>query len=682
MDESKNAKLFKNYLFFVILLLVPVIYFAINTAVFQVSFFNFLTISFYFIFVLLIPGVVVLNFIKYRKSNGIITMAFGLAIGFILNLVLYVLIFALGLKNLSTLFVLLYACIFLGLFIYFILIKKFIKQQDYQLLKISKKSFLIILIFSIVLFLVQFFTYNLTNLLPYSETKIYNQDNLYWIGNAVALKKGFPPTNIRAAGQSYGYHYFTSMIFALISSSMNINTFIVCSAYSSILVNYLLIFSAFIFFEMTLKKNWKIIFGLILLLFTTGFQDTSIVYYYEHLISNPFAFDYGVAFGLLTSILMVEFLKRKNLKIFDIFAIVVFFFVTAGVKIPNACILFVFLCAISLFKIIKKENWKSWCLLSLISVIVLLLGYKFLFNGYTSLDDSSNGTSIKIFDSFARLTSIYSKLLSIFKSVKISVLLTIIILPLFINPVLCALCFFAIISLIPKIKSITIIEFSALLTALGGYVALLSISHIGVSQMYYIMSVVPFLIVFGLSRFEFKFFKSVVSVIKNCLLGMALCFSVVMFVYYALGDTCRNITKNYNYGEVFSRSNEVTPERYNALLWVRDNTDEDAMLATNMTIANIGSFDFISVFSERQMLLENPAYSALSSEENNKRKSLISSFTNEFSEESYLKLKEYGVNYFFSFKYLESSEEESLIAKAKLNLNVVYESENIIIYKF
>ena len=60
---------------------------------------------------------------------------------------------------------------------------------------------------------------------------------------------------------------------------------------------------------------------------------------------------------------------------------------------------------------------------------------------------------------------------------------------------------------------------------------------------------------------------------------------------------------------------------------------------------------------------------------------ILSLFNNEFNEDSYNSLKEYGVDYFFSFKELESTKQDAIEAKKKLNLSVAYESENIIIYK-
>lgn len=673
-DFKKNT-IFKDYLFFIILLITPICYFAINTVIFKNPFSYFLSISIYFIFVLMLPGIVILNLVNYRKSSGCITIAFGLGIGFILNLLLYIFIFTLGLNKFFPLLITIYSIVFIILFIYFVVANKVLIKKDFRLFRISKEKFFVAIIFSIILFVIQFLAYNLPNLPPLSHSKYYNTDNLYWMGNAVALKKSFPPMDIRSYGSVYGYHYFTSIAIALISKSFNIPVFIICSAYWSVISNYLIIFSSTIIFYKTLKRNWKVILALILMIFTTGFQSFTIVYYYEHLISNPFSFDYGISFSMLTLILVLECSKKKSLIFLDYLSITIFFFVTAGVKIPNACILFLFIATFLLYKLIKKNNWKQWFLLIIIDLFVLFIGYIFLFSG--SFSNTSVHMTITFFDSFIRNTELFKILYIRSNNTILSMITTFFILPFFINPILCILFLFAVFKVF-MIKNITSMEISLILTIIGGYILLLCVTHNGLSQMYYIMSLAPYLVIIGLYRFKIIYSNKIVNLLKNEIFLLLLILSVGLFSCDFFVDAKNSLTQQKNLW-----SNEyLSKNGYNAFTWIRDNTPDESLIASNLSLENDKTMTGVSVFTERQMWIECVVYSTLTKEEISKRLKIIDSFNYNYDIDAYAYMKQAGIDYFISLKELETNNQSLHIKKSMLKLSVVYENDEIVIYKF
>ena len=144
---------------------------------------------------------------------------------------------------------------------------------------------------------------------------------------------------------------------------------------------------------------------------------------------------------------------------------------------------------------------------------------------------------------------------------------------------------------------------------------MLTISHVGVSQMYYMMAACPLWAIFSLTKIEVKKFgnqkifnRAITALITLIFILPALfisfknCFTnVIRDAKDGLSDSTRGMGR-------FSQYNYVTPLKYEALIWIRDNTEKDAMLATNVSVVNLlypdDKFDSISVFTERQMWIE------------------------------------------------------------------------------
>ncbi len=76
--------------------------------------------------------------------------------------------------------------------------------------------------FLIVLFSLLLFTYTFTGVLPYAKPHVagnmlYSQDLLWSVGNAAAVRFGFPLVDLRATGGVMHYHYFTEAVTGLIA---------------------------------------------------------------------------------------------------------------------------------------------------------------------------------------------------------------------------------------------------------------------------------------------------------------------------------------------------------------------------------------------------------------------------------------------------------------------------------
>lgn len=167
-------------------------------------------------------------------------------------------------------------------------------------------------------------------------------DHLYWLENAAALARQFPPTDARVAiGSVYYYHYFSSIQLAVSSLATGVDIFTLGGALFSLTQCLLFFGSFYVLFRSRLKSRLLPVFGLIAICFCTGMEGIVVITYTSHIWTTPFGFDIGLAFSaLFLHCLLLQYSKEQ----FDLRVCVLtlsLFGITVGTKAPVAAVVIV-----------------------------------------------------------------------------------------------------------------------------------------------------------------------------------------------------------------------------------------------------------------------------------------------------------------------------------------------------
>ena len=187
------------------------------------------------------------------------------------------------------------------------------------------------------LFVIYLFVYSLRWAMTEHGKDFYN-DLLFWIGNTIALKEKFLPIDFRALYEGYKYHYFGSMQQAVAALVTDLPVFNLAVRYSYI-EGVLFLGLSVSCIIMRLIKNHKVaVFTLVLMLFSTGFEEKSVVTYIWHIYQVPMSFEIAVSFELIILMLLLVQNKEKELSPFILTVTAFSLAFCTGTKGPSGAI--------------------------------------------------------------------------------------------------------------------------------------------------------------------------------------------------------------------------------------------------------------------------------------------------------------------------------------------------------
>ena len=339
------------------------------------------------IFAIWVPGFSLVKILNLDTESDIKTIGLSYFMGYCANMLIYLCIVPFHLQDFTAIII---AAIDIICFFYL-----------YTLFRKNRAGFRIerdifgerICLLLIIIYLVfDFIMYSLDNAIPpMVDANVINGDVAYWIGNTIELTKEFPPKNFRSYPAPYNYHYFSSMQLALASLATGIEPVILTVVYQYIQPVFMIIFGSYLLFKEYAKRNGLVIIGMIILLFSSGFERVSIVTYREHMFDTPFGFDYGMGIFLFYIYFLLKIYYAESFRWKDCLASLFCFACLVGVKAPFAAIAIAGTGLMSLNWLFRRE-WKKAFLIGLPTLFIFIV----LYIGVVNVSGYSGGDALSV----------------------------------------------------------------------------------------------------------------------------------------------------------------------------------------------------------------------------------------------------------------------------------------------
>ncbi|MCM1992493.1 hypothetical protein [Oceanirhabdus seepicola] len=513
-----------------------------------------------------------------------------------------------------------------------------------------------------------------------------NQDLLWSIGNTEALMRSYPPIDSRMNGIPFTYHYFVNIYYAVISLTTGIDPTKLFFAYGYIVKMLFLVLCIFSFGKSYLKSN-------------IGAGMLTFIYFFTNCFSLNRAYSngYGVfmnsnlrqltdgAFGFEMSIalLMVVFmflfyaLEEREWKKYILPSLMVFF-ALSGTKGPLALmvILILFTVLIIEFIIKKKINKKG---LTLLVSFVLIFAILFAF----ILKSGSGDLNFEL-GYIAKDSLIGRKVIGLIGD---GILTRIMIIPLHFYLYLPLASIPFVIWFWMRGGKINQCNTNELLIggmAVLGIICAYMFSHYGHSEIYFIMTAIPFM---EIAAVEFLMNNKLNKILK-----------VIIMISFIVGVTTSyysikgRIDIGMKYNEIIKSKieftkgyhpNTITYKEYEGIKWIKDNTSEDSVILSDRYYISDNKVDktaryfYYSTFSNRQFYLEGYFYFYAPEEykaQVDKKKEIADKI---YKYGDALLAKEQGINYIIISENLYDEEKEL----KNQNYIKVFDNEEMKIYK-
>lgn len=575
-----------------------------------------------------LPGIAILAFIRVKLSKmGAFFTSYLLGYAF-----LVVEYFLCEIFNRKISFALItFAVAILSLYI---LIRIYSARK--YLIKFKQTGNEIIEILVLVLFLIlNIFAYSAnylgTDVVP---LHISSRDMAYWINNTVSLKLSWPADNLFMSGTALNYHYFSNIPIAFLSEVYKVDVFTLSFPLYGF-TKAMVMVGAVSFLTNIISTNKRItLLAYILLLFTTGAETISYVTIVHHILLTPFGFDIGYGYGIFFVAFLIRQWKKEKVDWKNFIGMILAWGMCVGAKAPVASVLILMAALLCFYWLLQRQ----WLLslgygLPILGMFLLICKYcvgmfatiegdtawqlgmygadHFTFMGYASSWD--------IIGQFMVLLGGKSPLIGlVFRTISYNPILIIGT----IAVIICTIC------LVCK-KTVSIkdayLQGTLVLTATFGISLWHLINAGGASEMYFVMAAGIPLTVIILSFMSWHLEEERTlsftngGILKKGIFyfsfSLLLLYGVFRFTSSAYRESgafvnayvgARNL---YEAASVRDYSNQI--ERgirdtdVEALNWIRDNAEEDALIMTDKAIMTDNTAYYLyGIFCERQQYLE------------------------------------------------------------------------------
>ena len=326
---------------------------------------------------LLIPGYLIYSILKEASDDLSEVLSWSYLFGIILDVVYcHVLII---LNNNLIVKILFFVLIVILLCAYAI------KKKNITINKTSDVN----TIYVFVIFVICFFGITLFQTTPeLSNGTYYFNDSLFWFGNSISFLKGLPVNDFRLVGNTFYYHQLSNAMIAFESMITNVDINTISLYFSYIVPIPFLVFSGYTLLKRLIKNRKLLCFGLFVVLFT----ECNIITYSSHLIFNPFGFDYGFAFGMLSIAFLIDMINENDYSIKNVIISSILIAVTTGMKGPIAVVVLMGF-GIVAFSLLIQKDYKHGLICGFSWLLSFLLMYIFVVSGMMQESDGGNPLS-------------------------------------------------------------------------------------------------------------------------------------------------------------------------------------------------------------------------------------------------------------------------------------------------
>lgn len=624
------------------LLIELAIFMTITGLIAQVSIYRIVLFLYVQIGVIYFTGRTVLKFIKLKFSNKLSYMFSSYAIGYAVMLVIYLLSLLFHAPKVSVILAYIISGINIVTYLYDC---RVCTKESMEIESIDKKH---LAIMSIAFFLTSLFMFLCfqARMLSADMTGYVSMfhDDQFWFREAVEGTRGIPMPDFSASGVIRCYHYFSGTWCSFLHYLTGIEIFDICFTFSWVGDLFLLVGGVYVLFAESKNMDFKyIIIALIAILFTSGVQKSTFVTYIHQLYVTHRGFLPGYAMGMYTFRLFIKWYEGEKRRTSLLVLCIILLLVTVGMKAPCGCLVLVGMGMICfkmlLFGESKKEKVEG-LISGFLILISFLIFYKLLFtypNNPAVYKVVSQRDRLSLTDSLyfsGYFHNLAEDLSNIFENKYLSYSVTYVIYWFLSNFVMGIFIIVAIFRCIRYKICLEIDEIASVVMVICGYLCYTFYSQNGYSQGYFIMSAFPYgmyntLNIIAKSRIvekdKSKYFDPIVVI----MLLILIVGTHKTWTYYsgvAVGGLS-NLKNKYDSEKEYpgSSGNDVNKKELEALRWLRDNSDEDALLITNLAIINTRSFT-TSCYAERQIYIEGEEYGAANQELQNYRVELIKKY--------------------------------------------------------
>lgn len=460
-----------------------------------------------------------------------------------------------------------------------------------------------------------------------------HRDMQYWANNTVALRLSWPADTLFMSGYALNYHYFSNIPIAFLCEAFQIDVFTMSFPLYT-MTKAIIMVGATGFLLDSIKPNKKVTaIGYTLILCTTGMELVPTVTYVHHTLLSPFGFDIGYAYGMMFIAFLIRQWNKDKMNVKLLIGTMLVWIMCVGAKAPIASVLILLAAFSCLYWLIHKQ----WDLSfgyggSILIVFLLICNYCV---GMSSVMKGESAWSLGLYeiDNMIALGNpedwaVVAKILVAVG--RLNPVVAVIVQCICINPtVISGTISSVIINVIwikqKKLQGKNIFFRVALgLTALWGLALGIVINAGGSSEMYFSMAaLLPMfcmifitatnwvsngsikvkkqmaiyrtleaffvvLLVVGVYRFSCSAFPPGMGVIKYSLSGLK-------NIYYSM--------TGYDYSDQIASGIRNTDVE--ALNWIRDNAEKDALIMTDKAVmADNSAYYLYGIFCERQQYLE------------------------------------------------------------------------------
>lgn len=545
------------------------------------------------VFCIMIPGIAILTIMPIEGLRDLERVLLAYTLGYILTMLVYAVVMVVGGKGILKFVFCAVAVCALG----FVAFKELrASKQEIQLQEEKNKANGIMWIGAVLtVFFVSLLVFSLRWKIPYDAGKnYYEADFLYWVKDIVAVKKKVPPMNFFFLNEDYRYHYFGAFQQAVVSSLMGIPAIKAATCYSYIEGAVFFGLSSYALMDRMIKDKIAKVITMLLLLFATGYEIRTGVTYIWHIKLCPMSYDIAQSLGIIVILLLLVQLEKKKVGINDLIVMLCCLLCCTGTKSATGVVILGVICLVYAFVFLRTQKKKTVIIYGCVGIIVFgLIGlylwptakaYSFTIHIPMIHEYSLDGAFNFIYDviEWIYVYFIYFSEINIWT---------------FLPAVVFVICS----AMSKSLKKEHIVSF---LIVLIGPTLSYVINFYGYSHIYFAFMAFPFAAVLTGCLIE-KVFTYIRVKYVQVVLASAFCFAMLIFslnsdykgyfrTYFSMG------MKNFgvpNVAEVGDRIFQVSFAEGQAYDWIRENTDEEALLLSDRSLEN--AHNPTGIFAER-----------------------------------------------------------------------------------
>ena len=574
----------------------------------------------FFLFYIQLPGMLVLKWLRFETSYRTTELVTAALTGWFIAVVEYFLAEAAGTD------IILYAVgpIMSIIYIYTTISKTGDKQELTSELKNDPLPLAFFIFITIALFHCLLCVQYLYLSPDVDELIFVNPDKAFHMGLANSLSHGYPLQSIWFKGAFLYYHIFTEILYSIPIRLFDIRADICIESFGPLLTAYIFGLSFFSFFrEMSNRPDRAGLYCLIFLLsnpfFARNFDEGSIAL--KFLLTNDNASGFAVSAALMFIVVFDKWNKeisRGSARHYSYLAIcVILVMLMTGLKGPVGALTVASLFGVLILGLILRKVPAKM----IISMMIIAAGFILIYatvlgaEGQTDSSERASFVFAEITDLMFWKDSLVSRLVSfgIAKPIRLVIVMTVFML-FYITVFFLPFCIGYIRELILVVsgrKEYNVARVLVYAECMVGIIAMFVLSYSGYSQIYFgLITVVlaPIVSFWFIENLEEKKAGSELAgkVLKTtiCIMAITIIVTTSMFTMFYERRT-KLAAVNAVPSSPHNRYHSVSHGEYEAMLWLRDNTDKDALILSDRYYSSpLDKYSYTNKWDNRFFLYE------------------------------------------------------------------------------